>query len=490
MKTTQNYRRLSASRVLLTLALTLPLAFVLQSCGDSGDAAVVGTVNPYSYPNSLAKVEVIDLGTLGVPGSVTTAKLRQPSASVAHVGSINMHPSSGYVDQPVCSQFAEYGYAVICINSVFTGREGEYYGYEQHAPAIAAAVKYLREKPGITKVLLLGRSMGAPLMAFYQNAAENGPDSCGKNTKLMIPCNTDLLKGLPAADGMILIDSHLGEALSSYSYVDPAVINNDMKAPRIMEVDMFAPSNGYVYGAKGTGSAKYTEQFKAKFLAAQAARNVELNTKALAMLADARRTNPKSLGDELPFYVAGSQAARLFRPDISLLRCTKKPQMLLSRDGTRPADKPVCSVRTGSGDSDAGLDPDVKNQMISSYVYNVHTWLGSQAMNTLGNYTQTESNFAGFDPESSVTSAENNIKGVTKPFLLIANSGHYFVVPDEILFDAATMKDKTFAIQEGSVHGGAACVPCAKALGKPDDYFGDTFRRTLEFTVQWIDKRY
>ena len=401
-----------------------------------------------------------------------------------------MHPSSGYVDQPVCSQLAEYGYAVICINGSFTGNEGDYYGYEQHAPALAAAVKYLRQKPGITKVLLLGRSMGAPLMAFYQNVAENGPDACGKNTKLLIPCNTNLIKDLPAADGIILIDSHLGEALSSYTYVDPAVSNNSMTAPRIKDVDMFDASNGYVYGARGTGSAKYSEQFKAKFFAAQAARNAALNAKALALLADARRTNPNSMGDEIPFYVAGSQAARLWQPDISLLRCTKKPQILLSRDGTRPADKPVCSVRVPSGDSDAGLNPDVNNSMISSYVYNVHTWLGSQAMSGLGTYAQTESNLTGVDTQSTVTSAENNIKGVTKPFLLISNSGHYFAVPDEILFDAATMRDKTFAIEEGSVHGGGPCVPCARALGKPDDYFGDTFRRTLEFTVEWIKARY
>ena len=51
--------------------------------------------------------------------------------------------------------------------TVLHPRDLEYKGYEDHAPAIAAGVDYLRTKvPGITRVVIFGRSMGAPMMAF------------------------------------------------------------------------------------------------------------------------------------------------------------------------------------------------------------------------------------------------------------------------------------------------------------------------------------
>lgn len=43
------------------------------------------------------------------------------------------------------------------------------------------------------------------------------------------------------------------------------------------------------------------------------------------------------LGDDIPFEVVGSTDARLWQPDINLLKYTKKPHILLPRDDSRPS---------------------------------------------------------------------------------------------------------------------------------------------------------
>jgi hypothetical protein len=105
-----------------------------------------------------------------------------------------MHPSSRYINLNVCAPLAERGFTTFCTNSEFSGREIDYYGYEQHAPGIRSAINYLKnipatsELPAIRKVLLFGFSMGAPMMLFYQNVAENGPGVCQGPEKI-IPCD-------------------------------------------------------------------------------------------------------------------------------------------------------------------------------------------------------------------------------------------------------------------------------------------------------------
>ena len=47
------------------------------------------------------------------------------------------------------------------------------------------------------------------------------------------------------ADGLIIFDSHLGEALATFTYVDPAVVDNVLGV-REGGFDMFSAANGYV----------------------------------------------------------------------------------------------------------------------------------------------------------------------------------------------------------------------------------------------------
>ena len=247
-----------------------------------------------------------------------------------------------------------------------------------------------------------------------------------------------------------------------------------------------------------------------RFLAAQAIRNQDILQQALDLLQQERIAtgNPNAMGDDIPFnIVGGGNAARLWQADSGganqstsgLLNCTQEPHMLLSHDGTRPVQL-ICSVRPPSGNRAQGITN------ASNLSLTVHSYLGVNTIRANGRYSQSLNDITGFDYESSATSTLVNLRGVgnhpngantTTPLLIIANSGHYFLRFDEVEYDNATSLDKTYVIEEGSVHGGTECTSCETLLGLPTPsgpgtfgYFGDTFTRTWDFMAEWLNARY
>jgi pimeloyl-ACP methyl ester carboxylesterase len=482
---------------LLVFSLFLSLCMTIAGCGGGGGISTV-PVNPGVAP-SLGPIVGTQVAAVNLGSVAQAANLWQPATGSSHVGIVVMHPYSSYKNFMGCSYLAARGFTVLCVDSIYTNNQFGYFGYEQHVPAIAAAVHFLRSKAGITRVLLFGHSAGAPMMTLYENVAENGPGVCSDAAKLS-PCVTSFLSDVPPADGVILFDSHIGDSLATFTYVDPAVQNNTL-GQRDPTLDMFTAANGY---NAATNGAMYGSTFIQTFLAAQAARNALLNQQAQALLAQERQTNPTSLGDDLAFTVVGANNARMWQPDLDLLKCTQTPVTLLSHDGTRPT-QIVCSVRPPSGDARDALSS------ASTLNVNVHIWLGAHAMRTLPSpgpaYNQTNNDITGLDYTSTSTSSVTNITGINRPFLIVANSGHYFLRPDEIIYQTAKMPDKTFAIEEGSVHGGTECTQCETQQGLPTPaptgapgpngtapptfgYYGDTFTRTMNFMAEWINRRF
>ena len=477
-------------------AALLTISLALGGCGGGGIAT---TPLPVGVATGLPALVGAQSAAINLGPVALAANLWTPVSGNSHVGIVIMHPYSSYKNFQGCSYLAARGYTVLCIDSLFTNKQDTYYGYEQHAPAIAAGVTFLRGRAGITKVLLFGHSVGAPMMAFYENVAENGPGVCTDAAKTL-PCVTTNLSGLPAADGLIMFDSHLGESLATYTYVDPAIINNTL-GQRTAAIDMFSSANGYNVATNG---AVYSPTFIQSFLAGQAARNAQLTVQAQTLLAQERGANPAALGDDIPFTVVGGKSARLWQPDLDLLKCSQTPLLLLSHDGTRPT-QVVCSVRPPSGDATSGLSA------ASTLNVNVHIWLGAHALRTVPSpgpaYNQTQNDITGIDWTSTANSSVGNITGINRPFLILGNSGHYFIRTDEIIYQAARMADKTIAMEEGSVHGGTECTQCETLLGLPTPaptgtpgpsgtapptfgYYGDTFTRTMDYMAEWINRRY
>ena len=494
-------KRPALLRPTTAFALPVVLAFVVAACGGTSVKPAPESLGSFVAP-ALPALVATTVQSVNLGAGAQGANLFRPATGGSKVGIVIMHPYSSYKNFEACSYLAARSYTVLCIDSAFTNNQFGYYGYEQHVPTIAAGITYLRDMPGIKNVLLFGHSAGAPMMTLYENVAENGPGVCSDAAKLS-PCVTTNLSGLPRADGIILFDSHIGDSLATFTYVDPAVLNNSL-GQRDPTLDMFSAANGY---NAATNGAVYSPTFITSFLAAQAARNAQLNALAQSLLAQERTAtnNPGDLGDDIPFTVVGGDNARLWQPDLNLLQCTQQPVTLLSHTGARPK-QVVCSVRPPSGTASIAVTA------ASTLNINVHIWLGAHAMRTLPSpgpiYNQTNNDITGLDYTSTSTSSVTNITGIRIPFLIVANSGHYFLRPDEIIYQTAMMPDKTFAIEEGSVHGGTECTACETLLGLPTPapagtpgpggatapptfgYYGDTFTRTMNYMAEWINLRY
>jgi hypothetical protein len=441
-------------------------------------------------PASHADVTItyINLGAGG------TALLRVPSPAGStprdQIGIFVMHPSSSFINSPICTELANRGYRTLCADNPFSFNGNGYKGYEDHSAIIARGINCLKgQNPpgqtsspcasitGITKIVIIGHSMAGPMMSFYQNIAENGAAVCQKPERLL-PCDPTNLANLPKADGVVLLDSHLGDAAATMTYTDPAVIREQQPDLRDSRVDMFDPANGY---NTNTNGATYSDKFKKAFLAGQSKRHNKLIDEALEQLSDITNDRRNVYPDDMPFVVPGSNGARLWQPDTRLLKCTQASYLLLTNaNPTGEGPKQICSVRLPSGNTGALTFSSVTSG-------SVRTWLGAHSVRTTKDYNQTPDDITGIVYESSNTSTPTNIEGVSKPLLIVVMGAHYFMRPDEIILSHANKtNDKQMVAVEGAVHGFTPCTPCAVAQGLPANAYGDTVKRLFDFVDGWL----
>ena len=383
-----------------------------------------------------------------------------PGAKSA-VGIVYTHFGGNNLSHPSGPQLAERGYRVFLLNHY-----AKWIGFEGITPPISEAIKYVRQVQGIQKVVLLSHSGGGPLVTLYQNIAENGPKVCQGPEKLY-PCKGNL-KGLPKADGLILLDSHLGTGFQQLTYTDPANRSDMWPTDRDPFLDMFDLKNGFDTTRRiGT----YSGEFAHRFFSAQGARNERIIEHAKWRLAQIAQGKSEYRDDE-PFVVPASQEARLLQADPRILSHTHAPHPLLKADGTTPV-QIVPSVRPSLITNRATV-----GSLQSAQVTTVRNFLATHALRTTSDYGMTEDSITGIDWASSSTSSISNIEGVTVPTLIVAMSCHYFLVPDEMIFDHSAAKDKQYALVEGASHVFSPCRP----------EFGDTQKRLFDYVDRWLSR--
>ncbi|MCP3729863.1 alpha/beta hydrolase [Sphingomonas sp. MG17] len=384
-------------------------------------------------------------------------------ASKPRVALVFAHPTNNNFNDPVARELAKRGYRVLTLN-----RPGGDERLDAIAPLVGRGVAWLRTLPGVEKVVLVGHSGGGPLMAFYQNVAENGPAACSGPEKI-ITCRVEGLKALPKADGIALLDPTLG-AYHQMTSIDPAA----GETRRDTTVDMFDAANGY---DAATGKAAYSPDFRKRYLAAQATRGVSLTQAALARL-KAIEAGQGRFSDDEPFAVRGigvhAFGARLYQPDTALLARTARPHLLLRADGTQ-GEGIVPSVRAPMG-QDVRRALTTLAQMGANST--VRTFLAQAAIRTGPDYAITADSITGVDWASAFTSAPANARGITVPALVLTMSCHYLLVSGELTFDALASRDKSYAAVEGATHLFTPCRP----------QYGDTVKRSFDFVDSWLSK--
>ncbi len=325
------------------------------------------------------------------------------------------------------------------------------------------AITYLRNLPGIEKVVLMGHSQGGCMLSCYQYIAENGTDRF-KNTDRLIPF-PDVPKLTPG-DGLMLIDANYG--IMSVLALDPAVRSIDSGYGRIKELDIFEPENGYV-----PGGSRYSEDFIRKFqreqvkyyksLLAYACERYELIKNGRGMFCD----------DEpivIPGGGGGSNNNKPFCMDTRLLGRTERPRPLLHKDGSITVET-VYTVRTPTDSVHS-----------SRFIRGAAT---TTVLELLRNEVKLDDDFGyddchmwGIDGNFNYLSTRENVKGIHVPLLCQGNTASHEFVNTEFNYESAASEDKDIIFSEGARH----------SFRPVNEAYGDTHKTTCDYFVQWLSK--
>lgn len=442
--------------------ITLAVAGILAIACSAPDGEIAATPQQPGYTTEFVPLRAETSGAL--------YRQNQPGPNAA-VGLILMHPNNNFQNAPACTELASRGFTTLCLAGQYVNTNRETMIWEKLPFDIAPAVQYLRDYPGIRTVVLVGHSGGGQLMPFYQNVAENGSGACNRPERI-VKCSTDL-DGLPPADGLILLDAHHGYGGNMLTSLDGAVTDERRPGEVDQQLDMYAPSNGY-----GPAGSEYSSDFRKRYLQAQSRRMQSLTEAAQAgvnRVAGGQGQFPDA--EQFPVFRTG---ARIWECDARLVSHTKGSYPVLRADGTahvevaRTVRVPSCDPESNASFADGAVQ------------FTAESFLSSQTIRTTSEYDVTEDDITGVDWYSSNTSTPANMEGVTVPTLIMAMTGHYWMVPSEIFYEHARSADKELSFVEGATHSFTPCEPCAQTPGQ----FGDTMKTTFDHVAAWLAHRY
>jgi hypothetical protein len=388
----------------------------------------------------------------------------------SQIAVILIHPGNNSLERPGSVALAERGYRALSASVI--NPDGP---LDQKLLDVKVTIEYLRQYPGVKKVILLGHSGGATLMSAYQKAAENGVQALQGPEKL-IKCS-DLGK-LPPADGIMHLDSNYGNGIMTLFSLDPAVTNEDSGRLLNSEYDLFDPANGY-----SPNGSIYSEEFIRKYQKAQGERSNRLIDAALERLHAIENGKGKYIDDE-PFIVpAGALNAynnKLLPQDIRLLSRTQKAWPLIHADGTITTQIIPCVRRAKN-----------KHSLSNSYHFGaikstVRTYLNSSAVRTTEDYGYNEDSLFGIEWSSSYNCTPGNMMDVSAPLLVMGMTGGYEFLAAEIIYEKAEKaKDKTIAFVEGATHVFTTAKNCEAYPGQ----FGDTVKTLFDYVDLWLSEK-
>lgn len=158
------------------------------------------------------------------------------------VGAIVMHPTSNFMGHYLLDPLAERGVGLLALNTRYNGNDSTLL-MERAITDLGAGVAYMRRH--YKKVVLLGNSGGAALVAFYQAQAEG-------LTITHTPAGDAISieqSDLPPADGIALLAGHLGRSRLLMNWIDPSVLTEDNASAADPALDLYNPDNGPPFDA-------------------------------------------------------------------------------------------------------------------------------------------------------------------------------------------------------------------------------------------------
>ena len=192
-----------------------------------------------------------------------------PSGERPKTALIATHYNVDFSEHYLGSYMAERGFGFLGWNTRFRGNE-PYFLLEHALIDIGAGVRWLREKTGVERVVILGNSGGGSLMGAYQSQATRA--SIEPAVGLPLP---DAVLDLPAADLYISLCAHLGRPEILTAWLDPSMTDENDPTSVDPSLDMYDPAPG----------PPYSDEFIGRYREAQRARNHRITDWAHAEIA-------------------------------------------------------------------------------------------------------------------------------------------------------------------------------------------------------------
>jgi pimeloyl-ACP methyl ester carboxylesterase len=237
-----------------------------------------------------SRVEIYS-GVARLAKTVWGAEVRAPG-SARETAVMFCHPTANFLGHYALPGLAERGFGAVGLTTRYVGNDTSLL-MENCLLDIGSMVAHLHDI-GYSKVVLVGNSGGSSIVPYYQAQAE-------KATVTSPPGGgPDLTQALlTPVEGLVMFMAHPSRARLSTEWLDPAIIDEHQPFERDPELDMYDPRN----------SAPFSDEFVAKYRAAQIARNRRISTWADGQLRALQASShaPEGL-DDLPFIVHGTTA--------------------------------------------------------------------------------------------------------------------------------------------------------------------------------------
>ena len=409
-------------------------------------------------------------------GQVNAALYRPDNGPAPHVAFLVAHRTANNLNNIACTELSARGFMVLCFNTRFVNNEA-LVRWEESPLDIKVAVEFVRSQPGITKVILLGHSGGAPLMSFYEAIAENGVAYCQDPARI-VKCGNDV-GGLKPVDAIVFPDAHAGNPVQALRDQNPSVVMENGKFRVIPELDPFSPANGF----NPNGPSHYSKEFQTRYFAAQSKAMNDRLAKVLAAQERIKKGDYPYPDDDIVIIPAGGNPGAgaggdgfliEMDPDIPELMSTARPEKLLKNDGTIATQivKSVSVANPINAKTNRAFDTGTK-------IFDFKSFLSANAM-------RSTNSLDGLDDCSSNNSSTCAVRSIKIPILVAAMGGYHFIRDQEILFDKSASKDKDYVVIEGALHGYTPCTACETTSGQ----YSNSVRNLFNYIAKWTNARF
>jgi pimeloyl-ACP methyl ester carboxylesterase len=322
----------------------------MSSPGDEPDL--------HGLHRDIVDVSPPDLPRSGPGGHAVQGLYYRPVGVMPEVALIATHYAVDFSEHYLADFIAHRGLGFLGWNIRYRGNEHNFL-LDRALLDIGVGVRWLREH-GVRKVVLLGNSGGASLMAAYQAQTARPVLRPAPGLELV-----DGLDGLPGGDLYVSVAAHEGRPDVLTKWLDPSVLDESDPVGSDPELDMYDEANG----------PPYAPEFVARYREAQRARNRRITQWAKQEL---ERRDRAGYGDRV-FHVPRTWAdLRFMDPAID------------------PSDRPPRTCYAG--------DPAVANRRV----------LGLAAVNTLRSWLSM------WSLDESQARAEEHLPAIDLPALVVS----------------------------------------------------------------------